>query len=160
MLYFRSLLVISFACIHTHTHTHTYSNAYLYLLIPNSRFVPPLPLSPLVTVSWFSILVSLFLFCCWCCPVAKSCLTLCNPMNCSMPGFCVLRYLLEFAQTRIHWVSGAIWPSHSLSPSSPFTFTLSQHQDLFLWTSSSHKVAKVLELQHQSFQWLFRVDFL
>ena len=51
--------------------------------------------------------------------------------------------------------------SSSAAPS-PFAFNLSQHQGLFQWVSSSHQVAKVLEfqLQHQSFQWTFRVDFL
>ena len=60
----------------------------------------------------------------------------------------------------VHWVGDAIQPSHPLS--SPSTFNLSQHQGLFQWVSSSHQVAKVLELQlqHQSFQWIFRVDFL
>ena len=50
--------------------------------------------------------------------------------------------------------------SHSLSPSSPPAFSLSQHQGLFQWVSCSHQVAKVLELQHQSFQWVLRADFL
>ena len=51
--------------------------------------------------------------------------------------------------------------SSSIVPSPP-AFNLSQHQDLFQWVSSSHRVAKVLEfqLQHQSFQWIFRTDFL
>ena len=65
------------------------------------------------------------------------------------------------AQTHVHWVSDAIQPAHPvLSPSSP-AFSLSQHQGLFKWVSSSHQVAKVLEfqLQHQSFQWVFRRDF-
>ena len=55
----------------------------------------------------------------------------------------------------------SIQPSHSLSSPSP-AFYLSQHQGLFKWVSSSHQVAKVLEfqLQHQSLQWIFRVDFL
>ena len=67
----------------------------------------------------------------------------------------------KFAQTHVHWVGGAIQPSGSLSSTSP-DFNLSQHQSLFQWTGSSHQVAKVLELQlqHQSFQWIFRVDFL
>ena len=45
---------------------------------------------------------------------------------------------------------------------SPPAFNLSQHQDLSCWVGSSHQMAKVLELQlqHQSFQWIFRVDFL
>ena len=55
--------------------------------------------------------------CCYCYSVAKLCQTLCNPKDCSTPGFPVL--LLEFAQTHIHWVSDAIQPSHSLSP--PFS---------------------------------------
>ena len=61
-----------------------------------------------------------------------------------------------------HWVSDAIQPSHPLSSSYPLTFNLSQHQGLFQWVSSSHQVAKVLEfqLQHPSFQWIFRTDFL
>ena len=78
--------------------------------------------------------------------------------TCSTPGFPVLHYLLEFAQTHVIWVDDAIQPSHPLSPPSPPTFTLSQHQGLFQWVSSSRQVAKVLELQ--SFQWIFRVDFL
>ena len=44
----------------------------------------------------------------YCCSVAKSCLTLCIPMNCSMPGFSVLHSLPEFAQTHVHWLSNAI----------------------------------------------------
>ena len=87
---------------------------------------------------------------------AKLCLTLCNPMNCSMPGFPVL--LPEFAQTHVHWVGDAIHPSHPLLYPSPPVFSLSQHQGLFQWVGSWHQVAKVLELQlqHQS----LRVDFL
>ena len=85
---------------------------------------------------------------CCCCSVAKSCLTLCIPMNCSMPGFPVLHYLPEFVQTHVHWVSDAIQPSRPLSPSPP-AFNLSQHQGLFQRVSSSHQVAKVLELQLQ-----------
>ena len=97
---------------------------------------------------------------CCCCSVAKSCLTLCDPMDCSMPGFPVLHHLLEFAQTHVHWVSDAIQPSRPLSCPSPPAFNLSQHQGLFQWVSSSHHVAQVLELWHQSFQWIFRVDLL
>ena len=97
--------------------------------------------------------------CCW---VIKLCLTFCDPMDCSMPGFPVLHYLPELAQIHIHWVSDAIQPSHPLlSPSSP-TLNLSQHQGLFQWVGSSHEVAKVVALQpqHQTFQWTFRVDIL
>ena len=49
---------------------------------------------------------------CCCCSVAKSCPTLCDPMDCSMPGFPVLYYLPYFAQTHAHWVSDAFQPSH------------------------------------------------
>ena len=72
---------------------------------------------------------------------------LCNPMDCSTPNFPVHHQLPELAQTHIHQVGDAIQPSHPLS--SPSAFDLSQHQ-----------MAKVLELQHQSFQWIFRTDFL
>ena len=51
--------------------------------------------------------------------VTQSCLTLCNPTDCSMPGFPVHSQLLELAQTHVHWVSDAIQPSHPLLPASP-----------------------------------------
>ena len=66
----------------------------------------------------------------------------------------------EFAQTHVHWVGDAIHPSKTLSSPSLPAFNLSQHQSLFQWVRSSYQVAKVLELQHQSFQWIFRIDFL
>ena len=86
-----------------------------------------------------------------CCSVVQSCLTLCDRMDCSTPGFPVLHYYPKFAQTHVHQVSDAIQPSSPLSSPSPPAFTLSQHRGLFQWVSSSHQVAKVLELQHQSF---------
>ena len=94
--------------------------------------------------------------------VIWSCPTLCDPMDCSMLGFPVHHQLPELTQTHVHWVSDAIQLSHPLSFPSPPTFNLSQHQGLFQWVSSSHQVAKVLEfqLQHQSFQWTLRADFL
>ena len=94
--------------------------------------------------------------------VAQSCLTLRDPMTCSTPGLPVHHQLPEFTQTHVHWVGDAIWPSHLLLSPSPPAFNLSQHQGLFNWVSSSHQVAKVLEfqLQHQSFQWTPRTDFL
>ena len=98
----------------------------------------------------------------YCFSVAKSFPTLCNPMNYSMPGFPVLHFLLEFSQTHVHCISDAIQPSHPLLPSSPPVLNVSQHQGLFQWVSSLHQVAEVLELQlqHQSFQWIFKIDFL
>ena len=94
--------------------------------------------------------------------VPQSCPTLCDSMDYSTPGLPVHHQIPEFTQTHVHWVSDAIQPSHPLSSPSPPTFNLSQHQGLFKWVSSSHQVAKVLEfqLQHQSFQWIFRTDFL
>ena len=87
--------------------------------------------------------------------VAQSRPTLCDPTDCSMPGFHVLHYLPEFAQTHVHWVSDAIQSSHSLLPPSPHALDLSQYQGLFQWLSSSYQVAKGLELQlqHQSSWW-------
>ena len=84
---------------------------------------------------------------------------LCNPMDCSMPGLPVHHQLLEFTQTHVHRVSDAIEPSHPLSATSLPAFHLFQYQGLFKWVSSSHQMAKVLEfqLQHQSFQWIFRL---
>ena len=68
-----------------------------------------------------------------CCSVTQSCLTLCNPMACSMPGFCVLHHLPEFAQTHIYWVNDAIQLSHPVSPPSSPALNLSQHPGLFQW---------------------------
>jgi len=94
--------------------------------------------------------------------IAQSCPTLFDPMDGSMPGFPVHHQISELAQTHVHWVGDAIQPSHPLSSPSPPALNLSHHQGLFQWVSSSHQVAKVLELQlqHQSFQWIFRTDLL
>ena len=69
--------------------------------------------------------------------VAQSRLTLCNPMNLSMPGLPVHYQLPEFTQTHVHWVGDAIQPSHPLSSPSPPAPNPSQHQGLFQWVSSS-----------------------
>ena len=81
-------------------------------------------------------------------------------MDCSTSGFPVYHQLLESTQTHVHWVDDAIQQLQPLSSPSPPTFSLSQHQGLFKWVSSSHQVAKVLEFQlhHQSFQWTSRTD--
>ena len=94
--------------------------------------------------------------------VSPSCLTLCDPMNHSMPGLPVHHQLPESTQTHVHRVGDAIQPSHPLSSPSPLAPNPSQHQSLFQWVNSSHEVAKVLEfqLQHQSFQWTPRTDLL
>ena len=119
----------------------------------------------------FPVLI-MYIFCVRLCPILYAfssvqfsrsvCLTLRDPMNCSMPSFPVHHQFLELTQTHVHWVSDAIQSSHPLSSPSLPAFNLSQHQGLFQWVSSSHQVAKVLlfQLQHQSFQWIFRTDFL
>ena len=58
-------------------------------------------------------------------------LILCDPMDCSMPGFPAPHHLLEFAQVHVHCISDAVQPSHPLMPFSPSAFKLSQHQRLF-----------------------------
>ena len=65
-------------------------------------------------------------------------------MDCSMPGFPVLHYFLEFAQNHVHWVSDTIQPSHPLSSPSPPALSLSQHQGVFQWVCFSHQVARIL----------------
>ena len=62
-----------------------------------------------------------------CCSVTQSYPTLSDPIDCSMPGFNVLHYLPEFAQTHVHWINDAIQPSHPLSSPSPPALNLSKH---------------------------------
>ena len=106
----------------------------------------------------------------WSCPTVQCSVQFCRSVKSNPLGPHGLKHarrpvhhqLPEFTQTHVHWVSDVIQPSHSLSSPSPPTFNLSQPQDLFKWVSSLHKVAKILEfqLQHQSFQWIFRTDLL
>ena len=113
--------------------------------------------------SWHTGLAVPRLGCCCCCwSVAQSRPTLCDPMDCSTPGLPVHHQLPELAQTHVHWVGDAIQPSHLLSSPSLSTFNLSHHLGLFQWVNSLDQAAKVLEfqLQHQSFQWIFRTDLL
>ena len=107
-------------------------------------------------MAFYDLCVSLWVY-----SVTQLCPTLCDPIDCSTPGLPVHCQLLEFTQTHVHWVSDAIQPSHPVIPFSS-CLNLFQHQGLFQWVSSSHQVAKILEiqLQHQSFQWIFRTDFL
>ena len=121
-------------------------------------------LLPMSSCLWKEIvnMISVISYMYCCCSVAKLHLTFCNPMDCSTPGFPVLHFLPEFAQTHVHWVGDVIQPSHPLfhplfsclqSFPTSGTFPVSWLFD---------QVAKVLELQlqHQSFQWVFRVVFL
>ena len=114
----------------------TYSSEYTYIL----------------TINYFSSVQFSSL--------AQSCPTLCDLMNCSMPGLPVHHQLPEFTQTHVHWVGDAIQTFHPLSSPSPPALNPSQHQSLFQWVNSSREVAKVLEFQLQSFQWISRADFL
>ena len=75
--------------------------------------------------------------------LSQSCL--CDPMDCSTPGFPVHHQFPEPTQTHVHRVGDAIQPSHPLLFPSPPAFSLCQHQGLFQWVNSSHQVAKVLE---------------
>ena len=87
-------------------------------------------------------------------PVAQSCPTLCDPVNCSTPDLPVHHQLHMFTQTRVHRVSNAIQVSHFLLSPSPPAPNPFQHQGPFQKVNPLHEVAKVLELQlwHQSFQ--------
>ena len=87
---------------------------------------------------------------------------LCDPMNRSMPCLPVHHQLPEFTQTHVHQVGDAIKLSHPLSSPSPPALNPSQHQGLFQWVNSSHKVDKVLEFQpqHQPFQCTPRTGLL
>ena len=74
--------------------------------------------------------------------VTQSCPALCDPMDCSTPGFPVHHQLPELAQNHVHWVSDTIQPSHLLSSPSPPAFNFSQQSGSFPMISSSHQVAK------------------
>ena len=125
---------------------------FLYILRLFSH-VPPIDLSIAHSTGCYNFQFS---------SVTQLCLTLFDPMDCSLQSFAVHHQLLELTQTHVHWVSDAIQPSHPLLSRSPPPFNLSQYQGLFKWVSSSHQVAKVLEfqLQQQSFQWIFRTGLL
>ena len=108
---------------------------------------------------WVAKVNRIWNYCC-CCLVAKACPTLHNPMDCGVPGFPFPHHFLDFAQVHVHSTGDAIQLTHPLLPSpSALSF---QHQGLFQRVGSLHQVAKVLklQLQHQSFQWVFMVDFI
>ena len=101
--------------------------------------------------------------------VAQLCPTLCNPMDCRMPGLPVHHQLLESTQTHVHWIGDAIQPSHALSSPSPPAFNLSQHQGLFpmsqFFTSGGQSTAvsasaSVLPMNDYSGLISFRMDWL
>ena len=144
---------------------HTYSTAMgdrrlISFILPDGLFIP----KSLVFMLWHQShkLWSLAFFSPLCFSVAQSCPTLCNPWTAAHQtslSFTISWSLLKFTSID----SGM--PSNHLILCRPLllpALNLSQHQSLFQWVSSSHHVAKVLELQfqYQSFQWIFRVDFL
>ena len=94
------------------------------------------------------------------CSVAQLCPTA-TPWTAAHQTSLSFSYLLEFAQTQVHWISDAIQPSHPLASPSP-ALNLSQHQGLLKWVSFSYQGAKVSEFQfqHQSFQWTPKTDLL
>ena len=95
-----------------HTHTHTHSSIDKCMVIKKYRVMTGVVFQ---TQRWEGLSSS----------DAQPCLTLCDPMDCSMPGFPDHHQLEEFAQTHVHWVSDAIQPSHLLSSPSPPAFNLS-----------------------------------
>ena len=118
--------------IHTHTHTHTHST-----VLGIQRTI----LLDVLYISWL------------CCLVAKSCLTLGNPIDCSTPGFPVHHHLPEFAQTHVHGVGDATQEFYPLFPPSSPAFNLSLYQGLFqmiqFFTSGGQSIGA--SVQHQSF---------
>ena len=102
------------------------------------------------------------------CSVTKSCPTLCDPVNCSTPGFPVFHYLLEPTQTHVHWVGDAIQPSHPLSSPSSLALSLSQHQSFlmsWLFTSGGQRIgssapASVLPMNIQNWFLLGLIDLI
>ena len=111
-----------------------------------------------------SLSVSLFFFPTFVvlCSVAKSCLILCDPMDCIMPGFPVFHYLLEFIQSHVHWISNAIQPSSiTLFLSCPQSFLASGSFPVSqLFTSGGQTIqvsASVLPMNIQD--WFCRIDW-
>ena len=95
------------------------------------------------------------LFLQYCSSVAKSCLTLCDPMNCSTS----LSFIISWSLLKLMWIK-SVMPSNQLTLCCPLLLLLSIFPSipLFQWIGSAHQVPKELQL-HQSFQWIFSVDF-
>ena len=111
-----------------------HSNSQNYFQIPNLLTTCTVKLPSIfvrVLLLFVVITVVIFLSLC-CCSVIQLCPTVCNPMNCSTPGFPISHHLLELAQTRSIEL---VIPYNHLVLCHPFC--LSQHQSLFQWVSSS-----------------------
>ena len=132
-------------CIYVYIHTHTYVYMYIYIHTHTVEYYSATREKAILlfTTTWMELEGISVQFG----SVTQLCMILCDPMDCSMPGFPAHHKLLELVQTHVHWVSDAIQTSHPLLSPSPPAFSISQHQGLFQWVSSSHQVAKVLELQ-------------
>ena len=151
------LIISTYAFVVFHRKGGNFSKSLLSLAQALTYYFSQITSSRLVSYIFWCVCVQFSQFS----SVTQSCLTLCDPVDCIMPGLPVHHQLPELAQTHVHRVGDAIQPTHPLSSPS-LAFSLSQHQGLFQWVSSSHQVAKVLEfqLQHQCFQWIFGTDFL
>ena len=147
-------------CIYVYIHTHTYVYMYIYIHTHTVEYYSATREKAILlfTTTWMELEGISVQFG----SVTQLCMILCDPMDCSMPGFPAHHKLLELVQTHVHWVSDAIQTSHPLLSPSPHALNLSQYQRLFQWIGSFIQVAKILELQlqHWSFQWMFRTDFL
>ena len=96
------------------------------------------------------------IFCC--CSVFQLCPTVCDAMDCSTPGFHVLHYIPEFAQTHIHWVNDAIHQSSPLSPPSPPDTSI--FPSIRIFSNDLALCIRWPKFWSFSFQWIFRTDFL
>ena len=134
--------------LHTHTHTHTHTKPYTSCSKCETGRMLCWWLNQycITTLQFSSVTQS--------CPLFVTLWTAGLQASLSITN--------SITQTHVHWVGDAIQPSHPLLSPCPPAFNFSQHHGLFKWVSSSHQVAKGLEfqLQHQSFQWIFRTDLL
>ena len=109
----------------SHRVGHDRSDLVVVVVIFHCVYIPYLLCSFLCQWRFRLLQITPYLCCCWS-SVAKLYPLLCDPMNCSTPGFPVLYHLLEFAQTHVHWISDVIQPSHPLFSPSPLALRLSQ----------------------------------
>ena len=111
-----------------------------------------LKITNIYCMGWYWYMLLLFS-----CPVMSNCLLPHGLQHARPP--CPSLSLKSLPKLMVHCICHAIQPSHPLTPSSS-ALSHSQHQGLFQWIGCSHLVTNILELQHQSFHWVFRTDFL
>ena len=124
-------ILAPFACVVPSAWSHFSSVVIRILAVLQSLVQIFLPVWGSFWLLWSTLFPLRISIHCCCCSVPKSCLTLCDLMNCSTPDFPALHYLPEFAQSNVPWVSDAIQPSRPLLFPSPLALSLSQHQGLF-----------------------------